>query len=92
MKIEIKSRFDDSVIFRIETNSWLLAVEAAVKSKVDLSRADLSVANLSGANLSGANLSGANLSGANLSGAKYNKYTVWPKGFDPVKAGAESHG
>ncbi len=45
------------------------AVEAAVKSRANLSGANLSGANLSGAYLSGANLSGAYLSGANLSGA-----------------------
>ena len=56
MKIEIKSWFDESVLFSIETDSWKLAVEAAVKSRANLSRADLSRANLSGANLSCANL------------------------------------
>ena len=84
MKIEIKSRYDSSVLFTAEVGSWKLAVEAGVKSRADLSRAALSRANLSGANLSlanlsladlfradlsGANLSGADLSGANLSGA-----------------------
>jgi uncharacterized protein YjbI with pentapeptide repeats len=79
MKFEIKSWLNGGILFSIETDSWKLAVEAAVKSGVDLSRANLSGANLSGAylsgaylyeaNLSGANLSGANLSGANLSGA-----------------------
>ena len=56
MKVEIKSRFDSTVLFTCEAASMLLALEAAVKAR----------ANLSGANLSGANLSGANLSGANL--------------------------
>ena len=75
MKIEIKSRYNSTTIFTAEAESLLLAVEAAVKSRADLTRADLSGANLSGANLYGANLYGAdlkraNLSGANLSGAK----------------------
>jgi Pentapeptide repeats (8 copies) len=84
MKFEIKSRLDSSVLFSVETDTWKLAIEAAVKSgadlsgadlsgadlsRADLSGADLSRANLSGADLSGANLSGANLSRANLSGA-----------------------
>ena len=83
MKIEIKSWFDESVLFSIETDSWKLAVEAAVKSRANLSRADLSRADLPGANLSGANLcradlsradlSRANLSGANLSGEILDK-------------------
>ena len=55
MKFEINSRFDSSVLFSIETESWKLAVEAAFKS---------------GANLEGAYLRGANLEGANLKGAK----------------------
>ena len=79
MKFEIKSRFDASILFSIETDSWKLAVEAAVKSHANLSCADLSDADLSGANLSSANLTcadltcanlySANLSGANLTGA-----------------------
>jgi len=55
MKIEIKHRISGIVLFSIEAESWKIAVEAAVKSR---------------ANLSGANLSGANLSWADLSGAK----------------------
>jgi uncharacterized protein YjbI with pentapeptide repeats len=69
MKFEIKHRFNGSILFVIETNSLKLAVDAAVRSRADLSGANLSRADLSGANLSGADLSGANLSGANLSGA-----------------------
>jgi hypothetical protein len=69
MKFEIKSWITGGALFSIETDSWKLAVEAAVKSRADLSGANLSGANLSGANLSGANLSLADLSGANLSGA-----------------------
>ena len=73
MKFEIKCRFDGSVIFALETDSMRLCVEAAVKSRANLSRADLSCANLSGANLSCADLSGANLSGANLSCANLSR-------------------
>ena len=69
MKFEIKNRFSGEIIFSIETDSWRLAVEAAVKSNTDLSDANLSDANLSDAYLSGANLFGANLSGAYLSRA-----------------------
>jgi uncharacterized protein YjbI with pentapeptide repeats len=75
---EIKHRWNGSVLFSIETESWKLAVEAAIKSKAnlswaDLSKADLSKANLSKANLSWANLSWANLSKANLSWADLSK-------------------
>ena len=65
MKVEIKSRWNSSVLFVAEAASLLLAVEAAVRSN-----ANLSGANLYGANLSGADLSRANLYGANLYGAK----------------------
>jgi hypothetical protein len=69
MHFQIKSRFTGDVIFHGEFSSLRLCVEAAVKSRANLSGADLSGANLSGANLSRANLYGANLSGADLSGA-----------------------
>jgi hypothetical protein len=59
MNFEIKSRYNGNVLFAIETESLPLCVEAAIKSR----------ANLSGAYLSGADLSGAYLAGANLSGA-----------------------
>jgi len=86
--IEIKSRFNEAVLFTHESDSWKICVESAVKSRADLSgadlsgadlsradlsRADLSGADLSGADLSGANLYGANLSGANLSGADLSR-------------------
>jgi len=52
-----------------------------------LYRADLRGANLEGAHLRGAHLRGANLYGANLYGAilrnaTYNRYNIWPDGFD----------
>ena len=79
MKFEIKSRFDGSVLFSLETKSIKLTLEAAVRSIADLSGANLSGANLSGANLSGADLSGANLSRANLYGANgVNKHICTP--------------
>ncbi|MEG4245301.1 pentapeptide repeat-containing protein [Microcoleus sp. MON2_D6] len=53
-----------------------------------LMKADLSNANLSDTNLLMANLEGANLEGAKLQQALYNAQTVFPRGFDPVKAGA----
>ena len=67
-------------------------------SGANLSGANLYGANLSGANLYGANLHGANLGWAdlhganlgwailyraNLSGAAWDKYTIWPDGFEP---------
>jgi hypothetical protein len=65
MKFEIKSRWNASVLFSLETENMKLCVEAAVKS-----RANLRDANLGGANLRGADLRGADLRGADLRGAK----------------------
>jgi hypothetical protein len=67
MKFQIKSWITDRVLLEFETESLKLAVEAAVKSKVDLSSANLRSANLRSANLSYANLRSANLRSADLS-------------------------
>ena len=69
MKIEIKHRYDSSVLFALEIGSVKLAVEAAVKSRANLGDADLGDANLRGANLGGADLRDADLGGADLGGA-----------------------
>ncbi len=69
MKFEIKSRFDSSILFSVETETLKLAVELGVKSGANLEGAYLGGANLEGANLGGAYLRGANLGGANLGGA-----------------------
>lgn len=81
MKIDIKARYTDQVLFshEAENNTLRLTLEAAVKARADLARANLPGANLAGANLAGADLTraylpgahlpGANLAGANLAGA-----------------------
>ena len=61
MKIQIKHRWNFSVLFECDADSIKIAVELAIKSKANLSRADLSEANLSKANLSWADLSRADL-------------------------------
>ena len=53
MKFEIRSRYNDSVLFEIEADSFVKAVESKK-------------ANLYGVNLYGADLRGANLRGADL--------------------------
>jgi Pentapeptide repeats (8 copies) len=53
----------------------------------NLSRANLQEVDLREANLVGANLSEANLVGAALKGAIANRDTIWPSGFDPIRAG-----
>jgi uncharacterized protein YjbI with pentapeptide repeats len=69
MLFEIKSRWTGNVLFRAETGSLKLAVEAAVGSGADLRGADLRGADLRGADLRGAVLRGADLRDADLSGA-----------------------
>jgi hypothetical protein len=71
MKFEIRNRWNNSVIFEVEADSFVKAVEQKIANLCDayLSRANLCDAYLCGADLSGANLSGANLCGADLSGA-----------------------
>ena len=71
MKIQIKNRLDDSVLFEYESedNSFALTVQEAVRQKISLCFADLIDANLSGADLRAANLMAADLRFANLIGA-----------------------
>ncbi len=69
MKIEIKHRWNASVLFSIETDTFKLAVQAAVGQGADLRGADLKGADLEGADLKGADLKGAYLEGADLKGA-----------------------
>jgi hypothetical protein len=81
MKIEIKHRHNNSVLFAHECdeNSLKITLQMALKTSSDLYGADLRGANLGGAdlyradlycaNLVGANLRGADLGGANLRGA-----------------------
>jgi hypothetical protein len=55
MNIEIKNRWDGSIIYAGEYADLKAAVEDAVKRGSDLSGSDLSGSNLSGSNLSGSN-------------------------------------
>lgn len=84
MKVTIKNRFDNSVIFEHESeeNTIRKTLELAIKSRAYLGGAylrgaDLSGADLRGAYLSGADLRDANLSGAYLSGADLPIYCKW---------------
>ena len=73
MKITIKARFSDAIIFEGEYESTRHAVEVAAKSGANLRGADLRGADLRGAELYGADLYGANLYVANLHGANGEK-------------------
>ncbi|NTF54868.1 pentapeptide repeat-containing protein, partial [Agrobacterium rhizogenes] len=75
MKIEIKSRWDDTVLYTAEVdadentpNSILLrlAVLAAMEAKTDLRSADLRYADLRSADLRSADLRSADLRSADL--------------------------
>ena len=66
---DIKHRFSGEVLFKLETESLKLCVEAAVKGRADLRDANLRGADLCGADLRDANLRGADLRDANLRGA-----------------------
>jgi hypothetical protein len=69
MKIEIKHRFTENVLYSCEAENMKEAVIEAVINGADLRGANLRGANLDGADLRGANLRGADLYGANLRGA-----------------------
>jgi len=75
MKIEIRNRWNASVIFShdVADNSVALTVALAYESAANLNDADLSGAELSGVDLSGAELIGADLSNANLRGANLSR-------------------
>jgi len=66
-KFEIRNRFTNSIMFSIEAESFIKAVEQKVREKANLSGTDLSGTNLSYSNLSYSNLSYSNLSHSNLS-------------------------
>lgn len=78
MKIKIKNRRNDSVIFEheAENNTTKLTVLAALKNSIHLSYANLSRANLSYADLSYANLSRADLSRADLTPIRDDIWSV----------------
>ncbi len=57
-------------------------------SGADLRDAYLRRADLSDSNLSGADLGGALLDDAELEGARFDGFTVWPEGVDPLVEGA----
>src|SRR3990167_6799792 len=69
MKLELKHKTTNAVLFTLDAKTIKDALENAVKGGAYLGGANLRDANLRGANLGGANLDGANLRGANLDGA-----------------------
>ena len=94
MEIQIKNRYNDSVIFEGDFVDIRQAVETAVKNKVNLCGADLGGTDLTGADLTGADLTGADmrvadLFGADLSGADLKgAYLSWADLFGADLSGA----
>ena len=70
MIFKINNRWDNSVMFEVEADSFAKAVEA---KRADLRGADLRGADLCDADLCGADLRGADLCDANLRGADLTK-------------------
>ena len=66
MKIQIKSWWNENVLFEGEFEDIKSAVEAAIKAEANLTEANLTGADLTRADLTGANLTETNLTGANL--------------------------
>ena len=66
MKFEIKSRFNGSILFAVEAESWRMAIELAIKARAYLTGAYLRDADLRGADLRDADLRGADLRDADL--------------------------
>jgi uncharacterized protein YjbI with pentapeptide repeats len=69
VKIQIKLKFSNTILFEGDYESLKHALVTAVKNGADLRGADLYGADLYGADLYGANLRGADLRGADLYGA-----------------------
>lgn len=82
---QIKSRYDESVLFECEAASIREAVETACKARANLEGANLEWANLKGANLEGAYLKAANLEGAYLKGVNlYGAYLEGANNLPPL--------
>jgi uncharacterized protein YjbI with pentapeptide repeats len=73
---QIKSRFNNSVLFECEANSIKECLVEAVSKNANLFGAKLHGADLSGADLSGADLRDANLFGADLRGEILTKTPI----------------
>jgi hypothetical protein len=72
----------------LDPNDPRVALNDADLRSADLRRAFLLGEGLRGADLRQAGLLGADLTRANLSQAEYDSKTRWPRGFDPIAAGA----
>lgn len=69
MLFQIKSYVNGGVLFSMDTDTLLDALQTAVSQRVNLNEAQLSNQNFSGANLAGAYLRDADLQNTNFNGA-----------------------
>jgi hypothetical protein len=76
MKIEIKHRYTNEVIYSCEAETIKEAFEMAIKEKDDIRNANLCNADLRNANLRNANLCNADLCNADLRNAKNLDKTI----------------
>ena len=83
MKIQIKNRYNGSILFEheCENNTIKETLMQGIKENANLYGANLENANLRGANLEGANLRGANLRGAYLENANLPIFSKWSVGI-----------
>jgi hypothetical protein len=88
MKIEIRLRYDGSVLHSGEYETLRRAVEAAVKQGANLVGADLQGADLRSAQIRRARLANANLRGANLRNANMQEADL----LNADLSGADLHG
>ncbi len=96
MLFEIKNRFNALLLFKLETTSLRLCLEAAVTSGADLRGAVLRDAVLRGADLRDADLGRADLGGADLpAGYRIARldFGGWPVTITPIKTaiGCQEH-
>ncbi|EPJ3766608.1 pentapeptide repeat-containing protein, partial [Providencia stuartii] len=55
----------------------------------NLKNADLFAVNMNNANLKGTNMNASRIMDATFINAIFDKNTIWPEGFSPLKAGAK---
>ena len=92
MKIEIKHRYTENVLYACDAENLKDAVIESVNKKTDLRGADLRDANLRDANLRGADFHDANLGGADLGGANLRDANLRGADFHDANLGGADLG
>ena len=84
-KFTIRHRYNNSVLFEVEADSFVRAVEQAVKEKANLRYSDLSGSNLRYSDLSGSNLRGSHLRDSDLSGSDLSGSNLSGSNLTPIR-------